>query len=155
MLVLLAMLADHNVTWNIFWMGCHECLIDVHCPHRMNCYHFGDPLTFHVAPSSGQLYFVCSAHLMGAQTVWVSSFGLCMCTSTECKWAVWMGGCGDYTLSQSSLVPSLWNSCANHREAWQLYLNKWRDTVWMVQNDTHRTTNLQTEADGVFVFLFI
>ncbi len=29
---------------------------DIHGVHRMNCYHFGDPLTFLVAPSSVQIF---------------------------------------------------------------------------------------------------
>ncbi len=31
-----------------------KCGSDVHVPLRMNCKNFGDPLTFHLAPSSGQ-----------------------------------------------------------------------------------------------------
>lgn len=27
---------------------------DIHAPLRTTCYDFGDPLTFHLAPSSGQ-----------------------------------------------------------------------------------------------------
>ncbi len=31
-----------------------KCGSDVHVPLRMNCKNFGEPLTFHLAPSSGR-----------------------------------------------------------------------------------------------------
>ncbi len=34
---------------------------EIHVSLRMNCNKFGDPLTFHVAPSKGQLFRFCSS----------------------------------------------------------------------------------------------
>ncbi len=41
------------------WIG----WFDVHVPLRMNCSNFGDLLTFHLAPSSGQISFLSFSYL--------------------------------------------------------------------------------------------
>lgn len=44
-----------TVGWTVMKFG-----LDIHVPQRINCNHFGDPLTFNVAPPFGRNFNVLS-----------------------------------------------------------------------------------------------
>ena len=54
-----------------FLVDCQKVWFIIHVPLRMNCKNFGDPLTFHRVPSSGQHFNVSSTLVYDLKmTVW-------------------------------------------------------------------------------------